>query len=279
MDDGRLRVETLGPLCAYAEGRELVLGPPKQRAVFAVLALNTNSVVSRDDLIDHIWGGSSPATAAGSLHTYVCGLRRALAGLGEPLTSSGSGYALRLDPDRLDVARVERLAALARANRAKQDPASAVTGYAEALACWRPGSPLSGLLGPFAVEHRAWVSDLRLRLLTERAELLLDLGRPADVVDQLGGQVSAYPFHERLRALLMTALHRAGRTADALGQYQALRRLLAEDLGIGPSTELEALYSSILADVAGTRTTPASPSSRGWARRAGPAGPTASRRR
>src|SRR5215470_8761552 len=253
MDDGRLRVETLGPLCAYADGRELALGPPKQRAVFAVLALNANNVVSRADLIDHIWGESPPATAAGNVHTYVSGLRRVLTGLGELLTSSGSGYLLRLAPERVDVRLVERLAARARVSRSEGDPAAAVTALDDAMACWRPGSPLSGLPGPFAAEHRARVSDLRLRLLTERAELLLDLGRSDDVVDQLGGQLPAYPYHERLRALLMTALHRSGRTADALGQYQALRRLLAEDLGIDPSAELQALHSSILADDARIR--------------------------
>ncbi|WP_406510464.1 winged helix-turn-helix domain-containing protein [Streptomyces sp. NBC_00212] len=139
MQDSCLRVETLGPLRAYAGRRELVLGPPKQRAVFGVLALSTNSVVSRDDLIDRIWGESPPATAAGSLHTYVSGLRRALAGLGDPLPSSGSGYALRLDPGQLDIRAVERLAARARTSRTEQDLSTAVTAFDEALACWRPG--------------------------------------------------------------------------------------------------------------------------------------------
>lgn len=256
MENGYLRVETLGPLRAYAGGRELALGPPKQRAVFAVLALTTAGLVSRDDLVDHIWGEAPPATAAGSLHTYVSGLRRALAGLGERLTSSGSGYALQLDPGQLDIRVVEHLAARARSSRARQDPAAAVTAFDEALACWRPGSALSGLPGPFAAEHRTWVSDLRLRLLLERAELLLELERPTDVADQLRGEVPDSPYHERLRALLMTALRQGGRTADALAQYHDLRKLLAEDLGIDPSAELQALYASILADNAGPSTTP-----------------------
>src|SRR5262249_55255085 len=166
MNDGRLRVETLGPLCVYAEGWELALGPPKQRAAFAVLALNANRAVSRDELIDCIWGESPPATVTGSLHTYVSGLRRALAGLGELLTSSGSGYVLRLDPERVDVRLVERLAAQARVSRSEGDPAAALTALDEAMACWRPGSPLSGLPGPFATQHRVRVSDLWLRLLT-----------------------------------------------------------------------------------------------------------------
>ena len=255
MENGRLRVETLGPLRVYAGERELAVGPPKQRAVLAVLALSTNSVVSRDDLVDRIWGPAPPATAAGSVHTYLSGLRRALAGLGEPLTGSGTGYLLRLEPARLDVAVVERLAARARADRVRHDPAAAVTAYDEALACWRSGSVLSGLSGPFVAEYRAWASDLRLRLLMERAELLLELGRPATAADGLRAHLPASPYDEQLRALLMTALCRSGRTADALAQYQELRKLLAEDLGIDPSAELQDLNSSILADNARTRST------------------------
>ncbi|WP_369392463.1 BTAD domain-containing putative transcriptional regulator [Streptomyces sp. CG1] len=259
LQKGHLGVETLGPLRAYAGERELSLGPPKQRAVFAVLALSPNSVVPRAELIDRIWGESPPATAAGSLHTYVAGLRRVLAGLGEPLRSSGSGYALRLGPGQLDIKVVERLAAQARTSLAQQDQTSAVTALNEALARWHSGTALSDLPGPFAAEYRTWASELRLRLLIERAELLLEMGQPADVVDQLRGHARDNPYHERLRALVMTALRRSGRTAEALAHYHDLRKLLAEDLGIDPSAELQALYASILADNAGARTTLTTP--------------------
>lgn len=251
MEVARLRVETLGPLRAYAGGRELDLGPPKQRAVFAVLALNAGSLVSRDDLVDHLWGESSPTTAVGSLHTYVSGLRRALGTLGDSLTSSSSGYALRLDPEGLDLRVVERLAARARSGHG--DPASAVTALDDALAHWRPGTVLGGLPGPFADRQRTAAADLRLRLLMERAELLLALARPADAAEQLAVHVAANPYHERLRALLITALHHSGRTADALAQYQDLRGQLADDLGIDPTAELRLLHTSILADDAETR--------------------------
>ncbi|WP_133259861.1 AfsR/SARP family transcriptional regulator [Streptacidiphilus pinicola] len=251
----RLRVETLGPLRAWAGPTEIALGPPKQRAVFAVLALSEGSLVSRDELVDHLWGPTPPATAVGSVHTYVSGLRRALAGpAGDALVSTGTGYALRLDPDRLDVRAVEQLAA--RAGSAREgDPVAAVAACEQALACWRPGAVLGGLPGPFAVEFRAWAADLRLRLLMERAELLLELDRPNGVADELRLHVAAHPYDERLRALLITALHRSGRTADALAQYQDLRRLLAEDLGIDPSAELRELNSSILSENGRIRTT------------------------
>ncbi|MFJ7905026.1 AfsR/SARP family transcriptional regulator [Streptomyces sp. NPDC096198] len=256
-ENGRLRVETLGPLRVYAGAREIALGPPKQRAVFAVLALSDNSLVPRDDLIDRLWGAEPPATAVGSVHTYVSGLRRALAESGDPLTSTGAGYLLPLDPEGLDARVAERLAARARADR-ERAPAAALDAYDRALACWRSGSVLGGLPGPFAVEYRAWASDLRLRLLMERAELLLGLDRPTGVADGLRAQVAAHPYDERLRALLMTALSRSGRTADALAQYRHLRTVLAEDLGIAPSAELRDLNSSILAENGRPRT-PADP--------------------
>jgi DNA-binding SARP family transcriptional activator len=251
MEYGRLRVETLGPLRAFVGERELVLGPPKQRAVFAVLALSRNNAVSRDDLIDAVWGESPPATATGNLHTYMSGLRRALDRLGGALGSSGSGYSLSLAPDGLDAVVAEQVAARARARRADDDRSGAVESFDEALACWRPGSALGGLPGPFAAEHRARVADLRLRLLMERAEVLMELGRPTAVAEQLQDHVRAHPYHERLRGLLMSALHRSGQTADALAHYRELRRLLADDLGIDPSAESQALHSSILNDSAG----------------------------
>lgn len=251
MENVRLRVETLGPLRAFVGEREVVLGPPKQRAVFAVLALSRDNVVSRDDLIDYVWGESPPATATGNLHTYMSGLRRALGLSGEALGSSGSGYSLLLGADGLDVVVAERVAARARAGRSERDLSAAVAAFDEALACWRPGSALGGLPGPFVAEHRARVADLRLRLLVERAEVLMELGRPGAVAEQLQDHVRANPYHERLRGLLMSALHHSGQTADALAHYRELRKLLADDLGIDPSAESQALHAAILADNAG----------------------------
>lgn len=247
-----LKVEVLGPLRAYAGDSELRLGPPKQRATFAILALRTGTVVTRDELVDGLWGASAPPTAVGSLHTYLSGLRRVLTGPSgdppHPLTSSRRGYALRLDPARLDLTVAERLAAQARESRARQDLTSAVAAYDRALAHWHPGSALSGLPGPLAAEHRTWMSELRLSLLLERAESLLSLGRPELVAAQLPRHAAENPYHERLSALLMTALSRSGRTADALAHYHGLRRRLADDLGIDPTAELRALYESLLDD-------------------------------
>ena len=177
MEDGgrRLRVEVLGPLRAFADGQEIGLGAPKQRALFAALAMCADTVVARGELIDRIWGEDVPMTAAGNLHTYVSGLRRTLSGLGDPLVGGGSGYLLRLAPDALDLNRAERLAARARTARDSGDRQSAIAALDSALALWRGGRPLEALPGPFAAEQRARLASMRLRMLSrDRTELMID---------------------------------------------------------------------------------------------------------
>jgi tetratricopeptide (TPR) repeat protein len=126
-----------------------------------------------------------------------------------------------------------------------------------ALALWHSGRPLEGLPGPFGAEQRARLATMRLRLLVDRAELLIDAGdaRPADLAaaaDELAVHAQDHPFDERLRSALMMALHRSGRTADALAQYQLLRRVLAEELGIEPEAATRAVQMAILAQDAPT---------------------------
>ncbi|MBS2548600.1 winged helix-turn-helix domain-containing protein [Catenulispora sp. NL8] len=261
MEDGgrRLRVEVLGPLRAYAGNREISLGAPKQRAVFAVLAMAANTVVARGELIDRIWGEGVPMTAAGNLHTYVSGLRRILSGLGDVLAGGSSGYLLRLAPEALDLNRAEQSAARARAARDDGDRPSAIAALDSALALWRSDRPLEALPGPFAAEQRARLANMRLRLLVDRTELMVDAGdaRSADfaaAADELERHARAHPFDERLRSALMMALHRSGRTADALAQYQMLHRVLGEELGIEPEASTRAVQMAILAqDAPGRR--------------------------
>lgn len=238
MTGPRLRVTGLGPLTATIGDREIDLGPPKQRAVFAVLALCADVTVSRDEMIGRVWGESAPATAAGSLHTYLTGLRRALGEAQELLVSDRSGYRLHLERDDFDIARAEDLANQA---RTESDPAV----YEQALALWPPGTPFGTVPGPFLAETRERLAALRLRLLIEHAELAP--AGSAGVADRLLGQVPAHPFDERLRVVLMRVLHRDGRTSDALAQFADLRRVLAADLGISPSTATQTAYARILA--------------------------------
>ena len=263
----QLRVEVLGPLRAFDGGREIGLGAPKQRALFAALAMCADTVLARGELIDRIWGEDVPMTAAGNLHTYVSGLRRSLSGLGDPLVGGSSGYLLRLAPEALDLNRAERLAAQARTARDSGDRQSAIAALDSALALWRGGRPLEALPGPFAGEQRARLASMRLRLLIDRTELMIDAdadsddpgagnARSADLAaaaDELEVHARAHPFDERLRSALMMALHRSGRTADALAQYQMLHRALTDELGIEPEASTRAVQMAILAQEAPTR--------------------------
>ncbi|MFG1890447.1 BTAD domain-containing putative transcriptional regulator [Micromonospora sp. NPDC049051] len=244
MSDGRLRVQGIGPLRAHVDGEEIELGPPKQRAAFAVLALCAGKTVSRGELVDRVWGESAPATAAGSLHTYVSGLRRALGPTKDVLASDRTGYCLRLDRDSFDAAHAHDLAERARAAR---DTPGALHAYEKALAVWNAGTLLAGVPGPFVARARDRFAELRLQLLVEHAEIAGFDALP-DMVGRLLAEVPAHPFDERLRGVLMRALHRSGRTAEALAQYENLRRALAADLGISPSPAIQDVYAKILTD-------------------------------
>lgn len=231
-----LRVEGLGSLSAFVGDDEIDLGPPKQRAVFAVLALCAGATVTREQLVDRVWGEEPPATAAGSLHTYLSGLRRALGPAQDRLIGTRAGYRLLLDREAFDVTVAEDGAARARAAEA---------AYDQTLALWKTGTPLAGVPGPFVAQARDRLTDLRLHLLIEHAERARS---DREVVARLLAEVPAHPFDERLRGVLMTALHRAGRTAEALAQYDDLRRELADELGISPSAATRAVHARILAD-------------------------------
>ncbi|SEQ54188.1 DNA-binding transcriptional activator of the SARP family [Lentzea xinjiangensis] len=257
-----LRVSLLGALAATVDGEELTLGPPRQRAVLAVLALRANHVVSRSELIDAVWGDEPPASADNGIHTYVAGLRR----LFEPgrasrapssvLLSTDAGYLLKLPPDSSDVALFRTY--LDEAGRVRDRPAEAVAAFDRALGLWR-GVALDGVPGPFAAVERARLAELRLTAVEQRAALMLSLGREAEVAAELTTLVSAHPLRERLYGLLMSALYRGGRQAEALAVYADLRRLLVEELGIEPGPELRGLHEQLLVGLPDPQPEPVAP--------------------
>jgi DNA-binding SARP family transcriptional activator len=230
----------LGPLEVVDGDRALDLGPPKQRALLALLLLHANAVVPTERLIDELWGGSPPATVAKSVQTYVSRVRKQLGG-GRLLTRA-PGYVLRLDPSELDLARFERL--LGEATGAAPEAAAARLG--DALALWR-GPPLADLAyEPFAQIEIARLEELRQAALEQRVEADLALGRHAQLVGELQGLVAQDPLRERLHGQLMLALYRCGRQADALAAYRAARGALVEQLGIEPGRSLRDLHEAIL---------------------------------
>jgi DNA-binding SARP family transcriptional activator/tetratricopeptide (TPR) repeat protein len=245
------RIQLLGPARAWDGEREVSLGPPRQRALFAVLALCANLTVSRHELIEAIWGGMPPPSAAGSVHTYVSALRNAL----EPdrphgqicsrIISSGRGYLLRLAEGELDVQVFESGVTNARRLAMAGDSVGVLAELDACLRLWQ-GVALAGLQGPFAETERARLTDLRLSVVEERAEAQLALGRHADVAAELIEIVRAEPLRERPRGQLMLAMYRCGRQAEALAEFDRGRRLLNEQLGVDPTEDLQVLHRKIL---------------------------------
>jgi len=245
-----VQIEILGPVRVRLGEREPALGPPLQRAVLALLALRVNSVVSRTELVDALWGDAPPAAAQGSLSTYISALRRVL----EPerhsrapssyLVSAGSGYLLRLDEQAVDLHRVEAHRESARRALLAGDCDTAATRCRDALALWR-GQALDGVACPFVSAVRAQAEDLELTVVESLAEALL-AGKHYDrVVAELTPVVRQHPLRERPRELLITALHRAGSTTAALAQYEQARQAAIDKLGIEPGPQLRALRAQL----------------------------------
>jgi peptide/nickel transport system substrate-binding protein len=234
----------LGALAVQRDGEDLPLGGPKQRALLAILLLNANAAVSRDRLIDGIWGERPPPTAAHTLDNYISRLRKTL-GDGR-VSRRAPGYVLQVMPDELDLDRFERLLALGREHLARGDARQAGRDLRAALALWR-GPALADLrFGPFALAEADRLEELRLQALEYRIEADLALGAGSELVPELEALVREHPFRERPLGPLMLALYRAGRQAEALAAYQAGRRRLAEELGLEPGPELHELERKIL---------------------------------
>lgn len=239
---GGLRFAVLGPVRAWRGDEAIATGAPQQRALLAALLLRGGRTATASELVDAVWGESPPNTALAALRSYAFRLRKAL-GPHALITDSG-GYALHVEPDALDHTVVERLAAEAEKARAT-DPAHARELLGQALALWH-GEPLAGCPGPYAEAQRSRLAEWHLGLIEARLELDLELGAHAEAVSELTALSAEHPLRERLRALLMLALYRSGRQAEALGVYADTRRLLADELGIDPAHDLSDLHQRIL---------------------------------
>ena len=238
-----LEVRLLGPTEVAREGAPVALGGPKPRALLAALALEAGRVVSVDQLVEALWPGDPPETAAHAVQVYVSQLRKAL---GHVIATRASGYGLELEPERIDLHRFSRLAQEGRAALEGGDSASAEGALRDALALWRGPALADFLYEPFAQAEIARLEELRTVVLEERIDADLALGRHAELVSELEALVRAQPLRERPRAQLMLALYRSGRQADALAAYRAARETLVDQLGIEPGPELRELEAAIL---------------------------------
>jgi DNA-binding SARP family transcriptional activator/tetratricopeptide (TPR) repeat protein len=233
--------------------REVELGPPLRRCLFSVLAMQPSRAVPLNEVITALWGDAAPATAAGSVHTYVAGLRRAL----EPdpelrrgaqgwLRSEELGYRLVLNPAQVDAHRFKELyregQRLARLDRL----AEASAEFAAATRLWQ-GIPFHGVPGPFAEAERARLTNVYLAVTEERARVLLELRAVnATLTNDLISLIAQHPLRESLREVVMLVLYRLGRQADALQTFHDTRRTLARELGVRPGAALQDLYERML---------------------------------
>lgn len=245
-----LRFELLGPLRAWHGSLELELGSPQQRAVLAALLLAHGRHVSLGALIDALWGERPPRHASSTVRTYVSRLRRCL-DLGvsrqghEIIKLVGDGYTLRLGSAVLDLDNFGKLVSDAQKADLTPDAARAAGLYRDALALWR-GVALAGIPGPYAGSQRARLGELRAAAIEGGLAVDIDSGGHLAAVPELRVLLAAYPLREKLAELLMLALYRSGRQADALAVFDSSRRLLRDELGIDPGPSLREMHQRIL---------------------------------
>jgi DNA-binding SARP family transcriptional activator len=237
----------LGPVEAWADERQLAIGPRKQRFVLAVLALKVNQMVSVDRLVDLTWSDSPPRTARHAIHVRVSQLRAMLAKAagnraGVEIVTHGSTYLLRADPMRVDA---HRFRALVSDALAQSDDINRSSLLRRALELWR-GPVLADVAAPTTDQLCRGLDEARLAALEEWFDAELRLGRHSTIIDELTELAALHPYRQRLLAQLMLALYRAGREADAVYAYRRARHRLVNELGLDPGPRLQKLASAIL---------------------------------
>ena len=249
-----VRFGILGPLTVEDRDTAVEIRRGIPRTLLIALLLRAGETVSASALMELLWGDEQPRNPANALQIQVSYLRRTLGRVGEEgaaqriLTRAG-GYAIELGPDELDMHEFDRLvreAALRRTPGSAADLEAAIQLLDRALALWR-GDALADVAGhPFVLGEITRLEESRWSAVEARNEVLLALGRHAELVGDLGQLVSRLPLRERFHEQLMLALYRSGRQADALRAFAAARSVLAEELGLEPGTRLQALERAIL---------------------------------
>jgi DNA-binding SARP family transcriptional activator/tetratricopeptide (TPR) repeat protein len=255
MDDSdapALRFGVLGPLRVWRGETVVDLGPVQQRVVLAVLVLQAGRPVGRQQMINAVWGEATPRNAVNLVQRHASGLRRALEPERPGHTPSGllawteAGYLLTVPNGALDLDVFEGELSRARAARTAGRLGEATEALHSALGLWR-GPVCDGLSSPFLDAQAARLDESRISVLEERIELDLAVGVHGDLIAELRDLIAEHPLRERLHGLLMMALYRAGRQADALAAFRDARRRLRDELGVEPAAPLQRLHQQILA--------------------------------
>lgn len=244
-----MRYELLGPLRVSKQDADLLLAAPKLEVLLAALLIRADQVVSAEQLLMELWGEAPPRRARAGLYVYISQLRKALdpgPGAPSPILTRTPGYTLRLGTDEFDLHGFQRLVRAGRVLLGQGRVAEAADQFERALGLWR-GSILGGLEGgPIIDSFSVWLEECRLECLELQVEADLRLGRHRQVVGRLYSLTTEHPLRETFWRLLMLALYRSDRQADALRTYQRTRELVAAELGVEPGSALRDLHRAIL---------------------------------
>ncbi|TDV52496.1 AfsR/SARP family transcriptional regulator [Actinophytocola oryzae] len=247
----RVRVQVLGPVRAWRNGRELDLGPPGRRAVLGFLVLARGRALPRTELVDALWGSRPPPSATNIIQTHVKHLRRMLDperdayARSQSLPTVGEGYALRVPPDHVDLERFHGLVRTADETQRADRHEQAATALAEALRLWH-GPPMADL--PAFSSHPAVLALVAARrdAVLAYARVMIETGRAADVSAAVAEEAAAQPLDETLAATLMRVYAAAGQRAKAFAVYDATRRTLATELGVDPGQDLAEVHATLV---------------------------------
>ncbi|SDM84563.1 BTAD domain-containing putative transcriptional regulator [Allokutzneria albata] len=240
-----MRFGLLGPLAVWtSDGHPVRVPEPKVRALLAALLVHEGRVVSADRLVEDLWGERQPGNPLNALQTKVSQLRGTLGR--DVVLRAAPGYRIRAGS--VDV---EEFRALTARARAAGDPRERAELFASALALWRGPALADFADEPFAAPSIQRLEEERLAAQEDWADARLALGEHGAVIGELGGLVARHPLRERLRALHIRALYRAGRQSEALAGYTELRDRLADELGLDPGPELAALHQAVLEQAPG----------------------------
>jgi WD40 repeat protein/DNA-binding SARP family transcriptional activator len=277
---GAVEFAVLGPLQVVGPDGPVDIVGAKERALLAHLVAAAGRMVPTDELIDNLWGGQPPRTAAKSLQNYVLRLRNVLEpdrnGRPRVLLTDGPGYRLAIPEEAVDARRFVTLVELGRQALADGRREAAGLTLTEALDLWR-GPAYAGSADRACGGEARRLEELRLSAIEDRITADLERGRPGEVVPELESLVHEHPLRERLWQLLVLGLYRSGRQADALAAYGRARDVLLDELGIDPGEELRHLHAQVLAQDAALQSPPAAPRLPGPLRR--PPGPFVGRDR
>ncbi|WP_206442201.1 AfsR/SARP family transcriptional regulator [Streptomyces boncukensis] len=239
----------MGPLRVIDGERQASIGARKIEVLLAVLLVRSNQVVTVDQLIREIWGEEPPRRVTAGLHVYVSQTRKFLSRperSESPVLTRPPGYMLNLGSDRLDCRCFDQLVSQGRDHFRDRRYEDAIHSFEEALSLWR-GPPLDDVCrGPILQGFQTWLNEARLECIEMLMDSRMSLGRHRELVSDLFMLSTEHPLREALYRMLMLALYRSGRRADALQVYQRARRTLNDELGLEPGRALQDIHQAIL---------------------------------